>query len=181
MATAYAVFSAMGPDRVGIVDELSGLLSERGGNIEESRMAVLGSEFAVMMLVSMDAAQLEGLRSRIPELEARFGLTVVLKPTGSPELAQGGRPYLLETISLDGSGIVHAVSSVLHRMGINIENMETETQSAPLTGAPMFRMKASIILGPHHSVAALKREFDRLEAAQDLDISLRPLVPARPE
>ncbi len=73
------------------------------------------------------------------------------------------------------------MSSLLHRLGINIEDMETVTRPAPLTGAPMFIMKASIVLGPGHSVAALKRELERLEADRDLDISLKPLLPSNPE
>ena len=66
MGKTYAVFSAIGADRVGIVDDISGLVSEDGGNIEESKMAVLGSEFAVMMLVSMKSEALEALIARIP-------------------------------------------------------------------------------------------------------------------
>jgi glycine cleavage system transcriptional repressor len=98
-----------------------------------------------------------------------------------PEPFEGGRPYVLETVSLDGRGIVYSVSSVLHRLGINIEDMETVTRAAPLTGAPMFLMKASIVLGPNHAVATLKRELEKLEAEQDLDISLKPLLPSTPE
>ena len=51
MARAYAVLTAIGPDRVGIVDDVSGAVSEGSCNIEESKMAVLGGEFAVIMLV----------------------------------------------------------------------------------------------------------------------------------
>ena len=73
MGKAYAVFSAIGADRVGIVDDISGLVSEGGGNIEESKMAVLGSEFAVMMLVSMERSALEALVAReSAEIEAQL-------------------------------------------------------------------------------------------------------------
>ena len=67
MGKAYAVFSAIGADRVGIVDDLSGLVSEGGGNIEESKMAVLGGEFAVMMLVSIEAEALDSLVAATPQ------------------------------------------------------------------------------------------------------------------
>ncbi len=43
--------TAIGPDRTGIVRDLSAGITEAGGNIRESRMTTLGSEFAVMMLV----------------------------------------------------------------------------------------------------------------------------------
>jgi glycine cleavage system transcriptional repressor len=72
---------------------------------------------------------------------------------------------------------VHSVSAVLRKYGINIEDLETRTERAPLTGAPLFRMKANIVLGPGVAIGALRRELEELQAAQDLDIVLMPLVP----
>jgi glycine cleavage system transcriptional repressor len=179
MGKSYAVFSAIGADRVGIVDDLSGLVSEGGGNIEESKMAVLGSEFAVMMLVSIDSAALEALIARTEEIEARLSLKIGVKLTRENPAPERGRPYSLETVSLDGQGILHSVSAVLRRHGINIEDLETRTDRAPLTGAPLFRMKANVVLGPGVAIGALRKELEELQAAQDLDILLMPLVPTR--
>jgi glycine cleavage system transcriptional repressor len=186
MGKSYAVFSAIGADRVGIVDDLSALVSEGGGNIEESKMAVLGGEFAVMMLVSMEVAALDALVARIAEIESRLALKIGVKETrqdaredSSSSSAEHRRPYTLETVSLDGRGIVHAVSAVLRSYDINIEDLETRTERAPLTGAPLFRMKANVVLGRDVVVSALRRELEELQTAQDLDIILQPLVPAR--
>lgn len=55
------VLALTGPDRMGIVDEVMGLLLERGGNVETSRMARLGGEFAVLMLVSMPSEEFSAL------------------------------------------------------------------------------------------------------------------------
>lgn len=141
MGKVYAVISAIGADRVGIVDDLSGLISAGGGNIEESKMSVLGGEFAVMMLVSMEAGALDALVAKIAELEARLSLKMGVKRTSESAHDHGeseqGRPYVLETVSLDGQGIVHSVSAVLRSFGINIEELETRTEQAPLTGAPL--------------------------------------------
>ena len=46
------VLTLTGPDRIGIVESVTGLLVARGGNVEMSRMARLGGEFAILMLVS---------------------------------------------------------------------------------------------------------------------------------
>jgi len=179
MAQVYAVISAVGADRVGIVDDLSGIVSDAGGNIEESKMAVLGGEFAVIMLVAMDGKALDVLVARTAELETSLGLKFGVKRTNSGSAQGQGRPYSLETVSLDGRGIVHSVSAVLRKHGINIEDLETSTDSAPLTGASLFRMNANIVLGPNVSVLALRRELEQLQADQDLDISLTPLVTSR--
>jgi glycine cleavage system transcriptional repressor len=179
MSKAYIVISAIGADRVGIVDDLSGIVAEAGGNIEESKMAVLGGEFAVMMLVAMDATATAALEARSPEMEASLGLHIGIKRTGEASRLKGGRPYVVETVSLDGKGIVHAVSAVLRRRGINIEELETRTESAPLTGAPLFRMKAGIVLGSGVSAYDLRRELEELQMRQDIDVNLAPLVPIR--
>ena len=78
-------------------------------------------------------------------------------------------------MSLDTPGIVHSVTAILRGHGINIEDLETDTAAAPWTGAPMFRMKAHLILGPAVSVAALKEELQRLQQEHDLDIALKPV------
>jgi glycine cleavage system transcriptional repressor len=172
----FAVLTALGPDRVGIVDDLSTLVAARGGNIEESKMAILGGEFAVIMLVALPAAELEALAAALPGREKALGLRLELKQTRKPEAARDGRPYTLETVSLDTPGIVLSVTAVLKAHGINIEELETLTQPAPWTGAPMFRMRATIILGPAVSIAQLKSDLAQLEAERDLDITLRPAV-----
>ena len=48
------IISAIGLDRPGIVSELTGIINNHGGNIEESRMSKLGMDFAVIMLFSLN-------------------------------------------------------------------------------------------------------------------------------
>jgi len=175
MATTFAVISALGKDRVGIVDDLSGVVAKLGGNIEESKMAVLGGEFAVMMLVTADASVMGSLERELPALEKSLGLHVSFHHTDRPAVVEQGRPYVLETVSLDHFGIVHAVSGILRGLGINIESLDTETTAAPHTGAILFRLRADIVLGKDHSVAALKRELESLQETRDIDVSLRPV------
>ena len=55
------VFTLTGTDRIGIVEGITKLLLDLGGNVETSRMSRLGGEFAVLMLVSLPAGQLANL------------------------------------------------------------------------------------------------------------------------
>jgi len=175
-AQAFAVLTAIGPDRVGIVDDLSRLIAPLGGNIEESKMAILGGEFAGIMLVSLAAPQLRVRAGRVPHEETALGLGLEFRPPRRPEARNDGRPYSLETVSLDTPGILLAVTAVLKAHAINIEELETLTQPAPWTGAPMFRMRATIILGPAVSILQFRADLAQLEAERDLDITLRPIL-----
>lgn len=177
MAAAYAVLTAIGADRVGIVDDVSGLVAARACNIEESRMAVLGGEFAVIMLVSGAKDRLDGLAADLAGAGERLGLHLRIAATREPR-PEKGRPYLLETVSLDTPGIVHSVTAVLRRHGVNIESLETDTAAAPWTGAPMFRMRAHVVVGPGVEVARLRDDLAKVEAGQDLDVRLRPVFPS---
>ena len=181
MAREYAVLTALGGDRVGIADDISAVLAERGCNIEESKMAVLGGEFAVILLLSASPEALSGLAASVPDLGKKFGLVISIKRTKEPVPAAQGLPYLIETVSQDTPGIVHSVTSVLRKHGVNIEDLETETTPAPLTGAPLFHMRARIVLPPVLAAAVLKREFSALEETQDLHVEVRPLYQMRQE
>ena len=49
------VLTLTGPDRVGIVEDVTGILLAVDANVDTSRMAHLGGEFAILMLLSMPA------------------------------------------------------------------------------------------------------------------------------
>jgi len=178
MATGFVVLTAVGPDRVGIVDDISGAVSAAGCNIEESKMAVLGGEFAVIMLVSGQAASVDSITRSAPALGEKLGLRVGCHPTHEPRAQEKGRPYLLKAVSLDTPGIVHSVTAVLRRHEVNIEDMETETAAAPWTGAPMFRLTTHLVVGPSVSIASLKAELAHLQQQLDVDIVLKPVFDA---
>jgi len=181
MARGFSVLTAVGPDRVGIVDDLSGAVAAAGGNIEESKMAVLGGEFAVIMLISGPAASVDSLCRSLPALGEKTGLRVTCQPTHEPRAEDKGRPYHLTAVSLDTPGIVHSVTALLRRHAINIEDLETETAPAPWTGAPMFRLSAHLVIGPSVSIGALKEELARLQREHDLDVTLAPVFSAGSE
>jgi glycine cleavage system transcriptional repressor len=181
MNKGYIVLTAVGPDRVGIVDDISGTVSGAGCNIEESKMAVLGGEFAVIMLVSGAPGAVDALSRALPAAGVKLGLHVECRATHEPRAGEPGRPYLLEAVSLDTPGIVHSVTAVLRGHGINIEDLDTDTAAAPWTGAPMFRLKAHLVIGASVSVTRLKEELLRLQQEHDLDIALKPLFATLPE
>ncbi|MFQ3547255.1 MAG: ACT domain-containing protein, partial [Termitinemataceae bacterium] len=145
-------------------------------NIEESRMTILGGDFAILMLVSGSADMLQNLVNDRSILEERLGLSIQIRHTSGGIHTEGFLPYQLESSSLDTPGIVHGVSAILRKHGINITDLETNTESAPLTGAPLFTMKARILIPSTLSIATLRKELEELELQYNLDIRLSPMV-----
>ncbi|MFH0795369.1 MAG: ACT domain-containing protein, partial [bacterium] len=99
----YLVLSAIGPDKVGLVEQVAQFVFERGGNVEDSRMALLGGEFSLLVLVSGSAQAIATIASDNSALEKTTGLTVQCRPTIAPgeRRAQRTLPYELTASSLD--------------------------------------------------------------------------------
>jgi len=172
----HAILTAIGSDRVGIVDDLTTSILDKRCNIEESRMAVLGGEFAVMLLLSGESGDIESLIEATPKMSELLDLHISMKETVAPKSDPNLRPYMIESVSLDTPGIVHSITSLLRRHGINIEDLETDTTAAPWTGAPMFVMRGRISVPPSVSLSTLREEIETLEGEQNLDVKLTPIT-----
>jgi glycine cleavage system transcriptional repressor len=175
MSQRYIAVSAMGHDRVGLADDIVSWIEIAGGNVEDSKMAVLGGEFAVIMLVSGSSAAVDSLVGKAPSQALELGIRLDAAETTAPHAPAGGRPYTVESVSLDSPGIVHAVTREIRSLGISIEDLETSSSAAPWTGAPVFRMRAGVILPASLSVADFREHMENLAHERDLDIRLEPV------
>src|SRR5690606_33908564 len=143
----HAVLSAIGPDRPGLVEEVSQFIFERGGNIETSRMVNLGGQFCVMMLVSAAAHAYEHLVRDFGALEQQTGLRVELVPAARAEAAPAGRHTLVAS-GPDRAGTLHAVSHLLRVLGITIQTVNTRVMPASDTEPGRFEMEMAIAIPP---------------------------------
>lgn len=171
---SYLVLTAVGHDRLGIADDISRLVTVRGGNIIESKMAVLGGEFAAIVLISMPKVALDILEAGLESLGHDLNLHFSVEGTTPPRTVEPDHAYILEGFSLDGPQTLERVTSLLVQHGINIEELETDIQPAPLTGTPMFRMRATVILGPQTAISRFKEALSQLEREEDLNVNFEP-------
>ena len=175
MSQRYITISAMGHDRVGLADDIVLWIEAAGGNVEDSKMAVLGGEFAVIMLVSGSSGTVNSLIDEASSRAQELGIRLDAAETTAPHASAGGRPYIVESVSLDSPGIVHAVTREIRSMGISIEDLETSSSAAPWTGAPVFRMRARVILPSSLHIADFRERLENLAHERDLDIRLEPV------
>jgi glycine cleavage system transcriptional repressor len=132
------IIAAVGLDRPGIVSEISEIITSHGGNVEESRMTRLGSDFTIVMLVTVDSKWEESL---VVTLHAIKELSIITKATESNTVITGTNCQ----ISLNGAdneGIVNVISKYLSKKSMNILDMETHISNAPITGTPLFNLMA---------------------------------------
>ncbi len=99
--------TASGEDRVGLVEKLTSQITSSGCNIEQSRMGVLGGQFALIMRVTGSREALTALEGRLGPLGEELGLAIIHKWTRERERHAPVVPYLVEVVALDNPGIVH--------------------------------------------------------------------------
>jgi len=171
MPTNY-VLTLTGPDRIGIVEEVTGLLLARGGNVEASRMARLGGEFAVLMLVSMPAGQPSDPDERLGALTAG-GYKVTTAPARvRAEARPGWLPRQIEIRGADHEGIIHEVARYLSGRGISIESVDSESAPASTSGVPLFAMTARVVVPPGPSAAGWEAGLEEIGGRLNLDITV---------
>ena len=102
----HIAVSAIGTDRTGLVHELTKVISDCGGNISESRMASLGSEFAMVLLVAGNWHSLAKLETELKKFGDASGLTVHLRRTEPRAARTDHLPYSIDAVCLDQSGVV---------------------------------------------------------------------------
>lgn len=176
MAKEYLVITTVGPDRRGIVEKVTQIMVSHQANIEESRMARLGGEFAVIMLLSLPEEKRVGLLAGLEALQT-FDLTVFSRPTSLTRLEkfQGFVPYEISVVGADHEGIVHSVARYLFEEQIQVESMDTHISRAPNTGTPIFSMYALVAVPPSVTLPALRQKLAGL--ADDLGVDIEVKLP----
>lgn len=180
----WFALSAIGPDRPGIVADLAELIYECDCNLEDSSMTVLGSEFAVLLLLTGEGDDLERrLSAACKRLEWEKRLTVFFRPlAGEPvpyRVATGARPYTLEVTGVDKAGIVARIARVLARHGVNITKLETSSRPEPGTGTPIYQMSLAMDVPAQTNLDELRAELDRAAAELLVDVHMQPAEQSR--
>jgi glycine cleavage system regulatory protein len=180
MRTAL-VLTVIADDRPGIVEQVADRILTTGANWEESRMARLAGKFAGLLRVSVPSDRADELVSSLAALRDD-GLTIVVERTvhqehpgtaGTPgTLAPHSPQFLLALVGNDRPGIIRDISRVLARSGVNIDELETGTSSAPMSGETLFRASARVRVPSSVSLDALRAELEALAGELMVDLAL---------
>jgi glycine cleavage system regulatory protein len=136
MASSYIV-TFIGDDRPGLVEQLSRVIENNGGNWHESRLSQLGGKFAGLIRVSLPADQGLTLETDLSAL-ATSGLSVRVTPSGEKRPSVPGRNITLTVLGPDRPGIVREISRALAQREINVLEMHSQVISAPMSAEMIF-------------------------------------------
>lgn len=168
------VLTVIGDDRPGLVEALSRLISDQGGNWLESSMAQLAGKFAGILRVDVADEHADGL---IQALEGLDALRVtVTRADAAAQPASHARRLHLTLVGQDRIGIVREVAQVLARHQVNVEELNTQTSSAPMSGETLFHARANLQADTALDAAALQSDLEALSNDLIVDITLDEVV-----
>lgn len=175
--STFLVLTVIGADRPGLVGTLSDTVARHDGNWLESRMAQLAGRFAGILRVAVPDDRADALAAELASLQAHGLVVVVERGEASP--ASAARHLRIELLGADHPGIVREIARALADRGINVIELETESQSAPMSGEPLFRAVANLQAPADLAIDELRTKLEEL--AQDLmvDITLDSRFAAR--
>ena len=161
------VLTVLGLDKPGLVDSVAGAIYDHGGNWERSQMARLSGRFAGIVEVSVADDRAPHLRAALEALPLHLTIDDTV---AAPALS--GRRFVLHMMGTDRLGLVHSVAGALAAVGASIDELETETRSAPMSGDVLFDARATVVLPPGTDIESVRTELEVLADRLMVDIEL---------
>tara|TARA_Y100000814_G_scaffold291217_1_gene267192 strand:+ start:938 stop:1465 length:528 start_codon:yes stop_codon:yes gene_type:complete len=155
-----------GKDRIGIISDITKEISNLNGNIETSKMIKLEQDFNVLMLISINKERIEELTKK---LHSYNDLDILVKKASNRNENEEDK-YIFILKGADTEGIVHQCTQLFSKLKINITDLETQLMNAPITGSPLFYIKAIISIPKSESMEMIKDAINQLEVEANVKI-----------
>jgi len=165
------VLTVVSDDHPGIVEKLSEVIADNGGNWADSSMMSLAGKFAGILLVQLPADNVETFLSALNALESS-GMQILAQLAGEAPVDASAREHSIEFVGQDHPGIVHEITQVLADFGINVKELETTVQSASMSGESLFMAKAQIFIPAGTDMDKLQDKLEDLANELMVDIEL---------
>jgi glycine cleavage system regulatory protein len=167
------VLTLLGPDRPGLVERLSQVLTQHDGNWIESRMAHLAGQFAGILRVELPQGRVAEFERACAALAAEKIQVLIGASVPTPAEVEH-RIVTLELVGHDHPGIVREIAQALARNGVNVEELNTGVESAPMSAEMLFRAKARLSVPAGLTTERLRKILEPMGNDLMVDIALLP-------
>ncbi|UPW19825.1 glycine cleavage system transcriptional repressor [Agarivorans sp. TSD2052] len=156
----HLVVTALGTNRTGIVNELTQLVASCGCNIVDSRMALFGSEFTLIMLVSGSHNAIIQIENRLPASAQELQLLTVLKKTSRHELIDYSHSAVLQLSLPDTAGVISKITQFISDYKMNMVSLKSNLFSKD--SVEMLHAEFEVKLSPEHQTIDIEQQFAEL-------------------
>ena len=173
MLSIHLVLTIIARDKPGIIELLSQTVADHGASWLGSRMARLAGEFAGIVEVRAPESTASLLAEALRELEGE-GLSVQVAHSQSASGAALAQPRILnlELVGDDRPGIVREISQVLTRRGVNVLELATHCESAPMSGEVLFRASTRLQVPGDVALEELAEELEKIAHGLMVDLTI---------
>jgi len=171
----HVAVTAFGADRPGIAAAVAEVLYVYGGNIEDSRMAILGGHFAMMLIVALpDGSEAAALETALADATRSLDLIVAVRRVAEATGASGGagERHVVTVYGADKPGIVFRVCTALAAHDVNITDLVTRVIPGE---QPAYVMILEATVSPGVDAASVEAELKSLAAELSVDVAFNPL------
>jgi glycine cleavage system transcriptional repressor len=168
------VLNVVGDPQAGLVERLTRIIRDSGTGIIDSRMATMGNEFTIMMLLSGSWDSIAKLEGSLPKLEKELDARIISKRTDKRPANNKRIPYTIEIVSSDRTGVIHDVAKFLTENHIDICELYTSTYRSPHTDLTMFSLHMIVNIPADSSIATVRTEFMDFCDQLNLDAVMEP-------
>lgn len=173
---ATVVLTGVGRDRVGIVAELAQLLYELGCNLLDSSMTLLRGEFALILMVELNATTtIADLETKLTTIENQLGMKIHVRELSPEELQEPEseqNAFIVSVYGADKPGIVAHITRALAHRSLNITDVQTKSTG----GASKIFVMILEVTGPAAMTAtALQQDLKAIASELNVDVSVQSL------
>lgn len=166
----HLVITAIGSDRAGVCNQVVQLVTQAGCNIIDSRIALFGNEFTLIMLVSGNTNSITRVESTLPLLGQQQDLITMMKRTSphhQPHYAYSVEVYVE---SDDQLGLTEKFTHFFAERHIGMASLSAQTihKSKLSTEHDQFHIAITAQVNADYNLMQLQEEFATL--CQQLDV-----------
>lgn len=169
--TQHLVITAVGSDRPGVCNQVVRLVTQSGCNIVDSRIALFGSEFTLIMLLSGSNGAITRVETTLPLLGQEQNLITMMKRTAKH--AHQDNTYNLEAFieSDDKVGLTEQFTQFFADREIDLSSLSAQTISKDKLESlhDQFHLALTASVDSECNLMQLQEEFTDL--CRDLDVT----------
>lgn len=175
----HLVVTAMGSDRPGILSKFARLANDCDCDIVDSRMAIFGNEFTLIMMLSGSWAAISKIEAQLPELSVALEMMTVMKRTAKHTALSYPTRLEITFNGVDKRGTMQKITQFLADRALDLAAVRSYAEESH-TAKPIQHIFLSINVPDSVELAALKSEINHLADEMALDCQITQMLDVSP-
>lgn len=171
----HLVLTALGSYTPQLAEQFSKALTDSGCSITDSRMTMLGNNFAMITMLAGNWDSIAKLEDMLPKLEERLDIAIHSKRTELFKPSTGLMPYAIDAVCSNRVSVVYELAKFFASNNIQIQEIYTSSYRASHTGSPMYSVHITVHIPTENSIASLRGDFMEFCDQLNLDAIMEPV------